>query len=65
MPVRLIVGEKDALLPSRKTVARLSNLLPHLTATVLPDSGHVLINLAAPIMDFLMAENMEKAPQRA
>jgi pimeloyl-ACP methyl ester carboxylesterase len=65
MPVRLIVGEKDALLPSRNTVARLSNLLPHLTATVLPDSGHVLINLAAPIMDFLVAEDMEKAPQCA
>lgn len=59
MPVLLIVGEKDALLPSKKTAARLSNLLPHLTLNVMPESGHVLINLAAPIMDFL-----SKAAQR-
>lgn len=60
MPVMLIVGEKDALLPSKKTAARLRNLLPDLKAMVLPDRGHVLINFAPQIMDFLVERGLEK-----
>lgn len=63
MPVLLIVGEKDALLPSEKTAARLSSLLPDLKAMVLPDRGHVLINLSPQIMDFLTTEGLEKLGQ--
>ena len=65
MPVLLIVGEKDALLPSKKTAARLSRLLPDLTAVVLPDKGHVLINFAPQIMEFLAGRKLEKAAQPA
>ncbi len=63
MPVMLIVGEKDALLPSKKTAVRLRSLLPDLTAMVLPDRGHVLINFAHQIMDFLVDRQSERALQ--
>lgn len=59
MPVMLIVGEKDALLPSKKTATRLRGLLPDLTAMVLPDRGHVLINFAPQIMEFLIESKVE------
>jgi pimeloyl-ACP methyl ester carboxylesterase len=53
MPVLLYVGVKDVLLPSRKTAARLAQFLPRLTAHVLPDKGHVLINLTNEILPFI------------
>ena len=46
MPVLLIGGARDAILPSEKTAARLSSLLPHLEAHLLPEAGHALIDQA-------------------
>ena len=53
MPVLLIAGQRDALYPSQKTVARLQSLLPQLTVDLRPDAGHVLVNLAPQITPFL------------
>ncbi|MCP4138149.1 MAG: alpha/beta hydrolase [bacterium] len=53
MPVLLMNGEKDALLRSPETTARIKSLLPHADARMLPDTGHVLINLSGEIMRFL------------
>lgn len=53
MPVLLYAGEKDTLLPSRKTVRRMQRLLPHAEIRLLPDAGHVLVGLAEPIDAFL------------
>jgi pimeloyl-ACP methyl ester carboxylesterase len=53
MPVLLIVGAKDALLPSRKTARRLSRLLPHAEVVLLPESGHVLIDQSKRVLRFL------------
>jgi len=55
MPVLLIAGEKDALLPSKKTAARLESLLPRLTVHLLPGSGHVILDQAGSVADFLTA----------
>lgn len=55
MPTLLLAGEKDVLLNSQKTEARLKRLLPSLTTKVLPDTGHVLINMTGQIMSFLMS----------
>jgi pimeloyl-ACP methyl ester carboxylesterase len=55
MPVLLYVGARDVLLRSQETLARLTRLLPRLTAHLLPEAGHVLIGLSAPILEFLTA----------
>jgi pimeloyl-ACP methyl ester carboxylesterase len=55
MPVLLVAGEQDALLPSAKTAARLQALLPHITIRLLPGTGHVLANMAPEIVPFLAA----------
>jgi len=54
MPVLLIAGEKDVLLNSKKTTARLEKLLPRLKVNILSGAGHVLINLAGKIIEFLL-----------
>jgi len=63
MPTLLIVGAQDILLPSEKTAARLGRLLPRLTAHVLPDHGHVLINLTDQVVPFLADEKMAQPLQ--
>lgn len=54
MPVAMVVGEKDIIIHAAKTVKRLKRLLPKVQITVLPDVGHMVINLASEIVDFLM-----------
>lgn len=56
MPLLLIVGARDALLHSKKTAARVTKLLPQATVKLLPEAGHVLINMGGPIMKFLTDE---------
>ncbi|MGE5422360.1 MAG: alpha/beta fold hydrolase [Ignavibacteriales bacterium] len=53
MPVLMIGGAEDALLPSSKTAARLKRLAPHATTEVLPNTGHVLTGLTDKIVAFL------------
>ena len=53
MPVVLMVGVQDAVLPARKIAERLSRLAPQLTVMLLPDMGHVLHNTANLIVPFL------------
>lgn len=53
MPVLVLAGDKDVLLHSRKTVARVKQLLPQAEAHLLPDTGHVLVNLTDRIIPFL------------
>lgn len=55
MPVLLLAGEKDILLDSIETAARLQRLLPCFTADLLPGAGHILANMAGRIMPFLDA----------
>jgi pimeloyl-ACP methyl ester carboxylesterase len=52
-PTLLLVGGLDAMLDSEKTVARMLANVPNLTATLLPDVGHVLINVTESILSFL------------
>jgi len=56
MPVMLIAGERDALLPSQKTASRLKMLLPHAQVNLLPGTGHLVTNQASRIMPFLLGE---------
>jgi pimeloyl-ACP methyl ester carboxylesterase len=53
MPTLLIVGAEDALYPSLQTAARLQDLMPHLTANVVPETGHILHGHSDEIAAFL------------
>jgi len=53
MPILLIAGAADALLPAEKIAARLSRLAPSVAARILPQTGHVLHTLAPEIAPFL------------
>ncbi|NMC52626.1 MAG: alpha/beta hydrolase [Chloroflexi bacterium] len=53
MPVLLWMGEKDVMLDSRKSAARLRALLPHAELEVSQGVGHVLPRMGARIAAFL------------
>ena len=55
MPVLLVLGAKDAIVPSARVAARLGGLLPRLTSVVLPDAGHVLVDTNALTLPFRTA----------
>lgn len=55
MPTILFVGDKDIMFHSLETARRLGNLLPHANINVLPDTGHVIINITDKITQFLNA----------
>ena len=54
MPVMVLAGDMDVLLHSRKTVERIKQLLPQAEAHLLPDTGHVLVNVTDRIVPFLL-----------
>lgn len=53
MPCAVFAGEKDIVLRSAETVARISRLLPHAKTALLPARGHSLTGLAEDIAAFL------------
>ncbi|MBV9792008.1 MAG: alpha/beta hydrolase [Chloroflexi bacterium] len=55
MPVQLVIGRRDALRDAEKIAARMQQLVPQLTPTIIPDAGHALINSRAYILPFLAA----------
>lgn len=52
-PIMLIVGEKDALLDSKKTAERVKKALPYAQIILLPGAGHGLIDQKERILPFL------------
>lgn len=55
MPVLLVGGDEDAIREPRAIAARLQRLLPELHAEILPEMGHVLVNVASIVAPFLDA----------
>lgn len=55
MPVLLLGGAQDIIRDSQKIAARMEKLVPHLTATIYPNAGHVLLDTTARITSFLAA----------
>lgn len=57
MPVMVYAGDQDVLLNSKETITRISKLLPHAKAKLLPGYGHVLIGFTKDILDFLSGKS--------
>jgi pimeloyl-ACP methyl ester carboxylesterase len=53
MPVQYFGGDRDALLDTKKSAARLSALLPKPEINVLEDTGHVIVDQFAAAKAFL------------
>jgi len=53
MPILMVLGAKDTLLDSEGSRRRLSRAAPHARIVWLPDAGHFLGGLTAPILEFL------------
>jgi len=53
MPVLAIAGDKDALIPARATISRLSGVAPNVNGVLLPDTGHIITNQAERLAHFL------------
>lgn len=53
MPVQLLMGARDPLRDAERITARMRALLPNLTATIIPDAGHALINARGYVLPFL------------
>ena len=53
MPVQLLMGARDALRDAEKITARMQQLVPHLTATTIPEAGHALVNAKTYVLPFL------------
>lgn len=54
MPVLIICGEHDRLMPSRKSISRLKQIVRQTETELLPDTGHVVVNQAERILKFLI-----------
>lgn len=53
MPALFLAGEDDAILPSRKTAARLQRLLPQVRTHVYPSDGHAVLGVTDVVLAFL------------
>jgi pimeloyl-ACP methyl ester carboxylesterase len=53
VPVMLVFGEKDYLLSAEKSIQNMRSAVPHARIDLLPDTGHIIVNQADRIMDFL------------
>lgn len=56
MPIFLLGGAEDALRDMEKIAARLEQFAPCLSAKIVPEAGHALLDTAAPILAFLTNE---------
>ncbi len=54
MPILVIYGENDFLLPARKSIEHLTQYAPQTVEELLPDTGHVVVNQAPRIIRFLI-----------
>ncbi len=59
MPTLLLVGAEDPLFSAPRTIGRVREILPNLTAEIVPDVGHMLLNEADRVMQFLNSCNSQ------
>ena len=59
MPVQLVMGARDAIRDAEKITARMKQLVPHLTATIIPEAGHALVNARTYVLSFLATSSLQ------
>jgi pimeloyl-ACP methyl ester carboxylesterase len=59
MPVQLVMGARDTLRDAEKITARMKQLVPHLTATLIPEAGHALVNVRTYVLPFLATSSLQ------
>ncbi len=55
MPILLVGGTEDAIIPMESVVLRMEKIVPHLKSILIPNMGHALINLSGQIIPFLLS----------
>jgi pimeloyl-ACP methyl ester carboxylesterase len=55
MPVLLLGGTEDAIRPMAAVAARMEKLVPQLEVALIPNMGHVLVNMSERVLPFLTA----------
>ncbi len=55
MPILLVGGTEDAIIPMESVVLRMQKIVPQLKSMLIPNMGHALVNLSAQIIPFLSA----------
>ena len=63
MPVLLLGGTEDAIRPMAAVVARMERLVPKLEAALIPNMGHVLVNMSERVLPFLMRQDAKEDSQ--
>lgn len=53
MPVHLVMGARDALRDAASITARMQRVVPHVTATIIPQAGHAVVNARIYVLPFL------------
>ncbi len=59
MPVQLLIGAQDALRDAEKITTRMQQLMPQLTATIIPEAGHAIVNAHTYILPFLATLSLQ------
>jgi pimeloyl-ACP methyl ester carboxylesterase len=55
MPILLIGGTEDAIIPMESVVLRMQKIVPQLNSILIPNMGHALVNLSEQTIPFLLA----------
>lgn len=53
MPILMLFGDSDQLIPADKSIQRLKQLAQHANIELLPDTGHLIVNQTELILKFL------------
>jgi pimeloyl-ACP methyl ester carboxylesterase len=55
MPILLVGGTEDAIIPMESVILRTQKIVPQLKSMLIPNMGHALVNLSEQIISFLSA----------
>ncbi|MTI46389.1 MAG: alpha/beta hydrolase [Firmicutes bacterium] len=59
MPIQVIFGERDNLIPAQKSINHLKRFTSQTNDTLLPNTGHVVVNQSSRILEFLESNKLK------